>query len=83
MNQIKPAIYLLIAIGLLTLSLEMVINRFNVSGFNKAILIIISGLMAVIMFSVSWVMWKKVLSNENNNYSQLTWTLRCVAARAI
>ena len=83
MNQIKPAIYLLIAIGLLTLSLEMVINRFNVPGFNKGILIIISGLMAVIMFSVSWVMWKKVLSNENNNYSQFTWTLRCVAARAI
>ena len=70
MNKIKPTIYSVLAISFLVLSLEMIISGFDVPGFNRNILVTISVVMAAIMFTASWVLWKKVLSNTNDKYRE-------------
>jgi len=59
--MIKAAIYTVLAICFLALTLLMVVGGFELRGFNAALIITIAGIMALIMFLASWSLWKNAI----------------------
>jgi len=59
--MIKATIYTVLAICFLALTLLMVINGFELRGFNAALLVTIAGIMTLIMFLASWTLWKNAI----------------------